>query len=183
MRRCGSPPTRRGLSAESAPCGIPRVEQLPAIAHYAFLDREERRRVARAAQRADVGLGEILVLAFQRVRERRVFDRALPARLIEAQGLFALRPAARVDRGEGDVVEALRAARADVEDARDLRVVEKVKVDLDHVLDRNEIAALLPSAAPPEPANRGPPRPPGDSVQNWPATQGQPALAPSVGPE
>src|SRR5712691_1210490 len=144
MRRCGSPPARRDLSAESAPCGIPRVEQLPAIAHYAFLDREERRRVARAAQRADVGLGEILVLAFQRVRERRVFDHALRARLIEAQGLFALRPAAGVDRGEGYVVEALRAARADVEDARDLRVVEKVKVDLDHVLDRNEIAALLP---------------------------------------
>src|SRR2546425_13039790 len=125
MRRCGSPPTRRDLSAESAPCGIPRVEQLPAVARDAFLDREERRRVARAAQRADVGLSEILVLAFQRVRERRVFDQALRARLIEAQRLLALRLAARVDRGEGDLVEALRAARADVQDARDLHVGEK----------------------------------------------------------
>src|SRR5438132_9396464 len=144
MRRGSSPPARASFPQESAPGGISCVEQMPAIARYAFLDREERRRVARAAQRADVGLGEILVLAFQRVRERRVFDQALAARLIEAQGLLALRPAACVDRGEGDVVEALRAARADVEDARDLRVVEKVKVDLDHVLDRNEIAALLP---------------------------------------
>src|SRR5712691_2632606 len=144
MRRGGSPPARRELSAAISPGRDSRVEQLPAIAPDAFLDREERRGVARTAQRADVGLSEILVLAFQRVRERRVFDHALPARLIEGEGLFALRLAARVDRGKGDLVEALRATRADVEDARDLRVVQKVKVDLDRVLDRDEIAALLP---------------------------------------
>src|SRR5258708_36695012 len=127
--------SRRGLSF---------VEHMAAVAFDALLYRKERHGITGAPQRTDVGLGEILVLAFQRVRKRRVFDQALPARLVEAQGLLALRPAARVDRGEGCVVEALRPARPDVGNTRELRGVEKMKIDLDHVLDRNEIAALLP---------------------------------------
>src|SRR5713101_5402585 len=164
--------SRRGLSF---------VEHMAAVASDALLYRKERRGITGAAQRADVGLGEILVLAFQRVRERRVFDRALPARLVEAQGLFALRPAARVDRGEGDVVEALRAARADVEDARDLRVVEKVKVDLDHVLDRNEIAALLPVGVAARAGKRAHAPLRGVLVEKMPGDRSHAALVPLVG--
>ena len=38
MRRGSSPPARASFPQESAPGGISRVEQIPAIARYAFLD-------------------------------------------------------------------------------------------------------------------------------------------------
>src|SRR5256885_4999316 len=127
------------------------VEQLAAIAADALLDREERGGVAGPAQRADVGLSEILVLAFERIRKRRVLDQALAERLRQVHGLIALYLAAAVDRSERHVVEALRAPRADVEDTRHLGVVEKMQVDLDDVLDRDEVAALLAVPVPPRP--------------------------------
>src|SRR6266513_4468291 len=115
------------------------VEQLAAIAADALLDREERGGVAGTAQRADVGLSEILVLAFERVRKRRVLDQTLTASLRQVHGLIAFCFAAAVDRGERHVVEALRPSGAGVEDARQLGVVEKVQVDLDDVLELSGI--------------------------------------------
>src|SRR5213083_2644947 len=129
-------------------------EQLAAVAADALLDRKERRRVAAAAQRADVGLSEILVLAFQRIRKGRVLDQTLTARLRQVDGLIAYCIAAAVDRGERHVVEALRPPRADVENARQLGVVEKMQVDLDGVLDRDEVAALLAVPVSPRPDKR-----------------------------
>src|ERR1700674_4631987 len=94
--------------------GLAFVEHLAAVAFDAFLDRKERRGVTGAAQRADVRLGEILVLAFQRLRKGRVFDQTLAARLVQPERLLALGLAAGVDRGERDVVEALRPPGPDV---------------------------------------------------------------------
>ena len=51
--------------------------------------------------------------------------------------------AAGVDRRGGDVVEALRAPGAHVEDARLPRMIEEVEIDRDHVVDGHEIAPLL----------------------------------------
>src|SRR5258708_20356143 len=102
---------------------FPLVEQLAAVGGEAILDRKERRGVSCAAQRADVGLSEILVLALQRIGKRRVLDQALTARPVQGEGRLALGLAAGVDGGERHVVEALPASRADVEDARHLREV------------------------------------------------------------
>jgi len=63
-------------------------EQLAAVAADALLDRKERRAVACASQRADVGLSEILVLAFQRIRKGRVLDQTLAARLRQVDALI-----------------------------------------------------------------------------------------------
>src|SRR5437773_12578139 len=76
------------------------VEQLAAVAADALLDRKEWRAIACAAQRADVGLSEILVLAFQRIRKGRVLDQTLTARRVQGQGRLALGLATAVDRGE-----------------------------------------------------------------------------------
>src|SRR6266850_3405099 len=94
------------------------VEHLAAVAADALLDRKERRGETCAAQRADVRLGEILVLAFQRLRKGRVFDQTLPARLVQPERLLALGLAAGVDRGERHVVEALRPPGPDVKNTR-----------------------------------------------------------------
>src|SRR5712691_12121852 len=110
--------------------GFSFVEQLAAVACYALLDRQERRGETCAAQRADVRLSEILVLPFQRVRKGRVLDQALPSRLRQVHGLIASCIAAAVDRGERHVVEALRPAGADVENTRELGMVEKMQVDV-----------------------------------------------------
>src|SRR6266481_9385261 len=123
--------------------GLPFVEHLAAVAFDALLDRKERRGETRAAQRADVRLSEILVLAFQRVRKRPVFDQTAAARLVQPERLLALGLAAGVDRGERHVVEALRPPGPDVEDTRYLGVIEKMQIDPDHVFDRDEVAALL----------------------------------------
>src|SRR5882762_4133724 len=123
--------------------GLPFVEHVAAVAFDALLDRKERRGETRAAQRADVRLGEILVLAFQRLRKRPVFDQTPAARLVQPERLLALGLAAGVDRGERHVVEALRPPGPDVENARQLGVIEKMQIDLGHVLDRDEVAALL----------------------------------------
>ena len=56
--------------------------------------------------------------------------------------LAGCRPA-RVDGGDRDVVEALRGAGADVEDARLLRVVEEIQIHAHRVFDGDEIAPLL----------------------------------------
>src|SRR6267143_7197445 len=119
--------------------GLPFVEHLAAVAFDAFLHRKERRGETCAAQRADVRLSEILVLALQRVRKGRVLDQALPARLVQAERLLALDLAAGVDRGERHVVEALRPPGAYVENARQLGMVEKMQIHLSHVLDRDEV--------------------------------------------
>ena len=52
-------------------------------------------------------------------------------------------PAAGVDRRHRDVVEALRGAGADVENAGLPGMIEKEQIDVDRVLDRDEIAPLL----------------------------------------
>ena len=54
--------------------------------------------------------------------------------------------AAGVDDGEGDVVERLGPAGAEVEDAARLRMLEEPEVDRDHVVDDDEVAALLARA-------------------------------------
>src|SRR5258706_301 len=128
--------------------GLPFVEQLAAVAFDALLDRKERRGETRAAQRADVRLSEILVLAFQRVRKRPVFDQTAAARLVQPERLLALRLAAGVDRGERHVVEALRPPGPDVEDTPYLGGIEKMQIDPDHVLDaeieqRHRIAIVV----------------------------------------
>src|SRR6267154_159759 len=131
--------------------GLPFLEHLAAVAFDALLDRKERHGETRAAQRADVRLGEILVLAFQRLGKGRVFDQTLPARLVQPERLPALGLAAGVDRGERHVVEALRPSGPDVENTRQLGVIEKMQIDPGHVLDRDEIAALLAVRVPPGP--------------------------------
>src|ERR1700704_881464 len=98
--------------------GLPFVEHLAAVAFDTLLDRKERRGETRAAQRADVRLGEILVLAFQRLRKGPVFDQTPAARLVRPERLLALGFAASVDRGERHVVEALCPPGPDVEDTR-----------------------------------------------------------------
>src|SRR6266853_1004842 len=70
---------------------------------------------------------------------------------VQGERRLALGLAAGVDRGEGHVVEALRAPRSDVENTRHLGVVEKMQVDLDDVLDRDEVASLLAVPVPPRP--------------------------------
>src|SRR6266849_3660342 len=110
--------------------GLPFVEHVAAIALDALLDRKERRGETCAAQRADVRLGEILVLAFQRLREGRVFDQTLAERLVQPERPLALGLAAGVDRGERDVVEALRPPGPDVENTRQLGKIEKMQIDL-----------------------------------------------------
>src|SRR5439155_4275367 len=139
----------RGASAAGRLSFFSFFEQSVAIAADALLDREERRGVPGAAQSADVGLSEILVLALQRIRKGRVLDQTLAASLVQGEGRLALRLAAGVDRGERHVVEALGAPRADVENTRHLGMVEKMQVDLDDVLDRDEVAALLAVPVPP----------------------------------
>src|SRR6267143_6385939 len=131
--------------------GLPFVEHLAAVAFDALLDRKERRGETCAAQRADVRLGEILVLAFQRLRKRPVFDQTPTARLVQRERPLAPGLAAGVDHGEGHVVEALRPPGPDVENARQLWVIEKMQIDLGHVLDRDEVAALLAVCVPPGP--------------------------------
>src|SRR6267143_2872650 len=133
--------------------GLPFVEHPAAVAFDALLDRKERRGEPRAAQRADVRLGEILVLAFQRLGKGRVFDQTLPARLVQPERLPALGPAAGVDRGERYVVEALRPPGPDVENTRQLGMIQKMQIDPGHVLDRDEVAALLAVRVPPGPGN------------------------------
>src|SRR5260221_12309690 len=98
--------------------GLPFVEQLAAVAFDALLDRKERRGETRAAQRADVRLGEILVLAFQRLRKRPVFDQTPAARLVQPESLLALGLAAGVDRGERHVAADLPAPSPDGADTR-----------------------------------------------------------------
>src|SRR5258705_4018188 len=88
--------------------GLPFVEHLAAVAFDALLDRKERRGETRAAQRADVRLGEILVLAFQRLRKRPVFDQTPTARLVQPERLRAFLLAPCVDRGKAHVVEGMR---------------------------------------------------------------------------
>src|SRR6266850_1925419 len=127
------------------------VEQLAAVAADALLDRKERRGEACAAQRADVRLSEILVPAFQRLRKGRVLDQALTARRVQGEGRLAPGLAAAVDRGERHIVEALRPPGADVENTRQLGMVEEMQVDLDDVLDRYEVAPLLAVSVPPRP--------------------------------
>src|SRR5439155_25995875 len=48
-----------------------------------------------------------------------------------------------VDRCGCDLVECCRGAGAEVENAAAVRMVEKVEIDGDHVLDGDEITALL----------------------------------------
>src|SRR5512134_3092298 len=126
----------------SIACRFPR-QQGRNVSLDAFGDRQERRRVARASKRAQVGLGEALVPAFERLRERNVLDRALRQQFGAGQRRLARRLAAGVDDGLSHVVERLRAPGPDVENAGELRALEEVQVDVDDVLDRHEIAPLL----------------------------------------
>src|SRR5208282_5237337 len=63
--------------------------------------------------------------------------------LSEWQCLLANHRAARVYRRRRDRIESRRRARAEIEDAGALRMVEKVEVHLDDILDADEVAALL----------------------------------------
>src|SRR6266853_2025039 len=127
------------------------IEQLAAVASNALLDGKERRGVTRAAQRADIGLGEMLVFSLQCFRKLRVLDEALRAHALEAERLLPRGTPTGVDRRHGDVVEALRPPRADVENTRQLGMVQKMQIDLGDVLDRDEVAALLSVPVSPRP--------------------------------
>src|SRR5581483_9350597 len=91
----------------------------------------------------EVRLGVALVLALELLGKRDVLDQSLVADLRERERRLSVGAAARVDRGDGDVVEALRLARPEVEDARELGMIEEMQVDLGHVLHRHEVALLL----------------------------------------
>ena len=65
------------------------------------------------------------------------------AQLRERERRLACRARQALIDGRGDVVEALRAAGAELKMPETLAVVEEMQVDLDHVLDRDEIAPLL----------------------------------------
>src|SRR5690606_30057038 len=86
-----------------------------AVSPYQFVDipfdalghRKERRFVIRTAQRRNIGLGIALVLAFQRVGERHVFDRTQRQQFIERRLALTRPAAARVNGRDRDVVEGL----------------------------------------------------------------------------
>ena len=113
------------------------------VARDAFVDREHRRLVADGAQAREIGLGEVLVLAGKRRRERDVRDHARPHEIRHRLSRLAGGGAARIDRRRRDGIERRGLSAAEVEDPVALRVVEKIEIDLDDVLDRDEVAALL----------------------------------------
>src|SRR6185369_12121466 len=76
-------------------------------------------------------------------RERNVLDHALALHIRQRKRRLVGMPAAGVNRCDGDVVEALRSTRADVEDARLPRMIEEIEIDGDRVFDGHEIAPLL----------------------------------------
>ena len=57
----------------------------------------------------------------------------------QRQGRLAGVRAAGIDRGHRNVVETLRRAGADVENARAPRIVEKIQIDLDRILQKGGI--------------------------------------------
>ena len=93
----------------------------------------------------EVGLGVALVLALQLRPGTAMYsiDALRPRSSSSVSAASPSRRAAGVDRRRRHVVEALRAAGAEVEDAGLVRMVEEVHVDLDHVVDGDEIAPLL----------------------------------------
>ena len=91
----------------------------------AFFDSGHRCFVTGSAQTGQIALGKSLILAFQRFRESGVFEQALRTQLVERQRLFVFGLAAAVDRSNRNIVEALRPAGAEIENARFIRVIEE----------------------------------------------------------
>src|SRR5574343_1167620 len=112
----------------------------------AFFDAGHRRLVTGGAQAGQVGLGEGLVLALERLGEGGIFKQALVAQFGQGQRCLVFCPAfclqAAVDRSHGNIVEALRPAGTQIEDAGLFRMVEEEQVDLGDVADEHEVAHL-----------------------------------------
>src|ERR1035441_9965889 len=106
-------------------------------------DVEERWRAAGGAKTGQIGLGEALVLADQGRRKVDIFDLSGANELGERQRRLAAPGPAGIDDGERHVVERLRPAAAEVEDAARLRMIEEPEVDGNDVVDVDEIAPLL----------------------------------------
>src|SRR5574343_416062 len=102
----------------------------------------EARVVTSFAQPAQICLRVGLVFAFERLRKRDVFDEPLAHQLLQREFALTLETTAGVDRGDGDIVEALCITRAEVEDAGDLRVFEEPEIDTYQVFDKHEVALL-----------------------------------------
>src|SRR5207245_1406393 len=90
-----------------------------------------------------IGFGKTLVFADQRWRESDVFDDAGSMQFLERQRRMPFGGAAGIDGGRRNGVERRGLACANVEDARAIRVIEKVQVHLDDVIDAHKVATLL----------------------------------------
>src|SRR5438094_451372 len=132
-----------GLLGAMLRAGTAESKQCADISRHAFLDAKHGCGVTGAAQTPDIGLCKALVLADQRWGKADVLDRAASMQFLEWQRRVSFGSAARVDRGRGHGIECRRLARANVEDSRSIRVIEKVQVHLDDIVDAHEVAALL----------------------------------------
>src|SRR5690606_16838809 len=112
------------------------------VFRHARLYVSHRSREPRGPQLRHVSLRIALVAAFQVVRERDIAQQPLFDQLVQRQGRFAALLPQGIDDSGGHIVERLRTARAAIENTRHLGVVEEMQIDGDHVVDRNEIAAL-----------------------------------------
>src|SRR5208283_2553460 len=114
-------------------------------ARDALLHGKKGRRIACGAKARKIGLREALVLADECRREGDVLDRAGAVQVGKGQLGLAIHRATGVDRRRRDRIERRRRTGAKIEDARAFRMLQEVEIDLDHVLDTDEIAALLAS--------------------------------------
>src|SRR5216683_2416620 len=96
--------------------------------------------VSGRAQPAKIGLGIALVLVPQPGRKGDVFDRARAMQRLERQWRDSFGRPAGIDRCGRHRVERRGVAGAQIEDSRALRVVEKIEVDLDNIVDAHEVA-------------------------------------------
>ena len=85
------------------------------VVRDALLDTGKRRIVAGLPQFCEIGLGEALVLAAQRVGKRDVFDEALFEQLVERLARLAGERAAAIDVGHRQFVETLRSPGSEIE--------------------------------------------------------------------
>src|SRR5574343_1410350 len=108
----------------------------------AFLNRGHRRFVAGFTQLGQITLRESLVLALQLLGKGDVFEQTLCPKFSQRQRGLALGLAAAIGGSDGDIVEALRTAGTEVEDAGFLRVIEEEQIHLGDVADEDKIAHL-----------------------------------------
>src|ERR1035441_9102918 len=98
-------------------------------------DVDEGVPAAGGAKTGQIGLGEALVLADQGRRKVDIFDLSGATGRAERHRPLAAPGPAGIDDGERHVVERLRPAAAEVEDAARLRMLEEPEVDGDDVVD------------------------------------------------